>query len=101
MSICCETATMTDAIARKLLKIVDHLMDEHLFQTNSLRQLDWCSDYMLDRRSLRYCKDKQVLRTTEVTEFYWFNNLPNRFHKQQFVTQVEVCNYIYCRFFMS
>ena len=38
MSICCETTTMTDAIARKLLKIVDRLMDEHFFQTNGLRQ---------------------------------------------------------------
>ena len=86
MSICCETTTMTDAIARKLLKIVDRLMDEHFFQTNGLRQLDWCSDDMLDRRSFRYCKDKQVLGTTEVSEFYWFYNSRNRFHKQQFVT---------------
>ena len=46
--------------------------------------LGWCSHYMLDRRSLGYCKDIQVLRTTEVTEFYWFNNSPNRFHEQQF-----------------
>ena len=31
MSICCETLTMTETIARKLLKIVDRLMDEHFF----------------------------------------------------------------------
>ena len=55
---------------------------------------------MLGRKTLRYCKDKQVIRKTEVTEFYWFNNLPNRFNKQQFVTQVEVCNCVFCRFFM-
>ena len=31
MSICCETLTLTETIARKLLKIVDRLMDEHFF----------------------------------------------------------------------
>ena len=36
MTICCETLTMTDKIARKLLKIIDRLMDEHFFQTNAL-----------------------------------------------------------------
>ena len=97
MSICCKTTTMADAIASKLLKIVDRLMDEHFFQTNSLRQLGWCAHYMLGRKT---CKDKQVIRKTEVTEFYWFNNSPNRFNKQQFVTQVEVCNCVFCRFFM-
>ena len=70
MSICCETTTMADAIARKLLKIVDQLMDEHFFQTNGLRQLGWCAHYMLDRRTLKYCKDKQGIRKTEITEFY-------------------------------
>ena len=101
MSICWEKTTMTDVIARKLLKIVDRLMDEHFFQMNGLRQLVWCVHYMLDRRTLRYCKDKQVIRKTEVTEFYWFSKPPNRFNKQQFVTQVEVFNCVFCRFFMS
>ena len=70
MTICCETITMTDEIARKLLKIVDRLMDEHFFQTNGLRQLCWCAHYMLDRRNLRYCKEKQIIRKTEITEFH-------------------------------
>ena len=70
MSICCKTTTITDAIASKLLKIVDRLMDEHFFQTNGLRQLCWCAHYMLDRRNLRYCKEKQIIRKTEITEFY-------------------------------
>ena len=86
MSICWEKTTMTDVIARKLLKIVDRLMDEHFFQTNALRKLGWCSHYMLDRRIPRYCKDKQFFGKTELTEFYWFNNSPKRFYKQQFVT---------------
>ena len=101
MTICCRTTTMTDVIARKLLKIDDQLMDEHFFQANGLRQLGWCSHYMFDRRSLNYCKDKEVFQKTEVTEFYWFTNSPDRFNKQQFVTEVEVCNCLNCRFFMS
>ena len=60
MGICCETTTMTHVLARKLLKLVYQLMDEHFFQTNGLRELGWCSNYMLDRRSLNYYKDKQV-----------------------------------------
>ena len=72
MTICSKTTTMTDVIARKLLKIVDRLIDEHFLQINSLRQLGWCSHYILDRRSLNYFKDKQVFRNTEVIGFYWF-----------------------------
>ena len=59
---------MTDEIARKLLKSVDRLMDEHFFQTNCLRQLGWCAYYMLNRRSLKYIEDKkELLRKTELT----------------------------------
>ena len=86
MTICCETTTMTDVIARKLLKIVDRWMNEHFFQINGLRQIGRCSHDMLDRRSLIYYKEKQVFQKSEVTEFYWFNNLRNRFNKQQIVT---------------
>ena len=76
-------------------------MHEHFFQTNGLRQLGRWAHYMLDRRSLRYCKDKQLIQKTEIKEFCWFNNSPNGFNKQQFLTQVEVCNCVFCRFFMS
>ena len=62
MTICCETTTMTDVIAGKLLKIDDRLIDEHFSQRNGLRQLGWCSHYMLDRRSLNCCKDKEVFQ---------------------------------------
>ena len=55
---------------------------------------------MLDRRSVNYHEDKQVFKKTEIVEFYWLNNSPNRFHKQQFVTEVELCNCMHCRFFM-
>ena len=92
---------MTEAIARKWLKMVDWLMDEHFFQKNGLRELDWCSNYMLDKRIVNYGKDQQVFKKTEIVEFYWFNNSPNSFDKKQFVTEVEVCNCMHCRFFMS
>ena len=103
MSICCQTLTMTETIARKLLKIIDRLMDEHFFQTNGLRELGWCAHYMLDRWSLYYYTEdkKQLLRKTEVTEFYWFNNLPNGASKRQLVTKTDVCNCLYCHFFMT
>ena len=49
MTICCETLTVTKAIAKNLLKIVEWLIEENFFQANGLRQLGWCSNYMLDR----------------------------------------------------
>ena len=100
MSICYESLTMTETIARKLLKLADWLMDEHFFQKNGLREQSWCRNDMLDRRSVNYHEDKQVFKKTEIVEFYWLNNSPNRFHKQQFVTEVELCNCMHCRFFM-
>ena len=70
MSICSEILTMTETIARKLLRMVDWLMDEHFFQKNGLRELGWCSHYMLDRRSVNYDKEKQIFKKTEIVEFY-------------------------------
>ena len=93
MTICYESLTMTETIARKLLKMVDWLMDEYFFQKNDLRELGWCSNYMLDKRSVNYCKDQQVFKKNKTVEFYWFNN-------SQLVTEVEVCNCMHCRFFM-
>ena len=78
--------TITKAVAKNLLKIVERLIEEHFFQANRLRQLGWCSDYMLDRRSLTYRKEQEVIRRTEVTEFYWFNHSPNRFDEQTVLT---------------
>ena len=40
MSICCESLTMTETIAKKLLKLTDWLMDGHFFQKNGLREVD-------------------------------------------------------------
>ena len=52
----------------------------------------------LDRE--KYFKEGQIFKKTEIVEFYWFNNSPNRFHEQQFVIEVEVCNCMHCHFFM-
>ena len=58
-------------------------MDEHFFQNNGLRELGWCSHYMLDRRSYKYHKNKQFSLKNEIVEFYWFNSSPNRFKDQK------------------
>ena len=70
ISICCESLTMTENIARNLLRMVDWLMDEHFFQKNGLRELGWCSHYMSDRRSINYHKEKKIFKKTEIVEFY-------------------------------
>ena len=59
MSICCETSIMTEMIARKLLKLTDRLMDEHFFEKDGLRKLGWCSNFILDRRTHNYHKNKE------------------------------------------
>ena len=100
MSICCESLTMTETIAKKLLKLIDWLMDTNFFPKNGLRELGWCSNNILDKRSVNYHKEEQIFKKTETVEFYWFNNSPNRFLEQQFVTKGEVGNCMHCAFFM-
>ena len=102
MTICCETSIMTKTIAKSLLDIVDLIIKHHFFRTNGLRQPGWCARYMLDRRSLNYCglRNKSP-QTTELIEFYWFNNSPNRSFKQKTVRQVEICNCFHCLLFLK
>ena len=59
MSICYKTSIMTETIARKLLKLTDRLMDEHFFEKDGLRKLGWCSNFILDRRTHNYHKNKE------------------------------------------
>ena len=56
---------------------------------------------MVDSRSINYHKEKKIFKKMKIVEFYWFNNSPNRFNKQQVVSEVEVCNCLHCKFFMS
>ena len=101
ISICSESLTMTETIARKLSRMVDWLMDEHFFSEKWPKRVRLLlSLYMLDRRSVNYDKEKQIFKKTEIVEFYWLNHSPNRFHKQQVVEEVKVCNCLHCRFFM-
>ena len=81
-----------------MLKLTDWLMDKRFLKKNDLRELGLCSHYMLYRRSVKYHKEKQIFKKTQIVEFCWFNNSPNRFHKQQIVTEVEVCNCMHCCF---
>ena len=99
MSICCESPTMNEEYAKSLLRMVVWLMHEHLFQQNGLRELGWCLHYMLDRRTLNY-HNHEFLKKTEVVEFYWFNKSSNRFRNQQTITEVQLSNYMYCKFFI-
>ena len=62
LTICFENKMMNEKIANVLLFKVDWLMDEHFFKKNGLRELGWCSRYLLDRRSLQYHKDQQELK---------------------------------------
>ena len=100
MSICFESLTITETIAKKLLKLTDWLMDKHFYRKNGLKEFARCSNYMLDKRSVNYHKEEQIFKKTEIIEFYFFNNSPNRFHEQQFVTEVEVCNCMHYHFFI-
>ena len=90
MAISCETFALTKVDAKKLLVVVDRLLDEHFFQGNGLLQLGWCSHYMLDRMIQLYPKNGSAARKTEIVEFYWFNYSPNRFDKQRNLSKIEV-----------
>ena len=98
MAICCKTLVLTKVDAKKLLVVVDRLLDEHFFQGNGLLQLGWCSHYMLDRRIQLYPKNESAARKTEIVEFYWFSYSPNRFDKQPNLSKVEVCSCVHCYF---
>ena len=68
------------------------------FQENGLRELGWCSKYLLDRRSVNYHKEKQVYKKTEIVGFYWFNNSPNRFSNKRSVEEFDLCKCMHCYF---
>ena len=94
MYICCEMSTLTTTNARMLLDIVDSSMKKHF--SDGLSQLGWCAHYMLDRRNLDYYNSEKISHTTCLTDFYWFNNSPNRFAKEKTVNQTEICNCCHC-----
>ena len=48
MSLCFENSKLNEKIAKYLLLKIDWLMDDYFFQENGLRELGWCSKYLLD-----------------------------------------------------
>ena len=101
MALCFEIPSMNEKIAKDLLLKIDWLMDEHFFKKNGLRELGWCSKYLLDRRSVNYHKDKQEFKKTEIVEFYWFNSSPDRFNNKTSFSPFALCNCMHCYFFMN
>ena len=69
MSICYKTSIMTETIARKLLKLTDRLMDEHVFEKDGFRKLGRCSNYILDRRTHSYHKNKELKKKLKLLNF--------------------------------
>ena len=59
------------------------------WKKNGLRELGWCSKYLLDRRSVNYLKDQQEFKKTEIVEFYWFSSSPNWFNKKTSFTPFD------------
>ena len=69
MALCFEIPSMDEKIAKDLLSKIDLLMDAHFFLKNGLRELGWCSKYLLYQRSVNYHKDKREFKKTEIVEF--------------------------------
>ena len=57
-------ATPTAEIAREILKNVDEVVDVYYVQTKILREIGWCSSYMLDKRACQ---------SVYLVEFSWLN----------------------------
>lgn len=97
MTIHCESYVLTKVTGKKLLKVVDRLLDEYFFQAGDLHQLGWCSNYMLDKRVMNYPEGSSSnIQKTSIIEFYWFNHSPNMFNKQKRLTEVEVFDCLHC-----
>ena len=94
MAIYCETFVLTAISVKKLLKVIDRMLD----QVSNLLELGWCSCYMMDKRNINYPKDSKFEKTSLV-EFSWFNSSQNRCKNQQTLTEVYICTCINCTFF--
>ena len=75
-------ATPTAEIACEILKNVDEVVDVYYVQTKILREIGWCSSYMLDKR---------VCQSVYLVEFSWLNISRNcRLHKKP----GQQCNFV-------
>ena len=59
--------TPTAKIADNLLKNINEVVDEYFAKTKILREIGWCSNYMLDKR----------FHSVYLIELAWFNILLN------------------------
>ena len=89
MSICFENFALSETSCKKLLQVVDRMLDEYLFKGDSLLELGWCSLHMLDKRIVRYPKGSKIEKTS-IVEFYWFKNR---------VSDKQICDCMSCTFF--
>ena len=63
MEVCCETLFLTEISGKKLLKVIDRMLDGHFFKGNGLLELRWCSRYMMNKRNINYPKDSKTEKT--------------------------------------
>ena len=97
MEVCCKTLFLTEISGKKLLKVIDRMLDGHFFKGNGLLELRWCSRYMMNKRNINYPKDSKSEKNF-IVEFYWFNLSQNRYRNQQVLTEVCICKCINCTF---
>ena len=88
MSLCFKNSKMNENIAKDLLVKIDWFRGAYFFQESGLWELGWCLKFLLDWRSVKYHKEQQVFKKTEIVEFYWFNSSPNRFNKRVLLQQL-------------
>ena len=93
MSLCFEIKETTEEVAKKLLSIVDSILEIHFVQ-NKLGEIGWCIHYILDKRTIVGPMEK-----SNIIEFYWFNSTPKRFNQTRIFERFSFCNCLNCKFF--
>ena len=61
--------------------------------------MGWRVRYVLNRRTINYKKDEDLIRKTEIVEFYWFNFSPNCNPLLETFVPFSLCDCMNCNFF--
>ena len=101
MSLCVKIPQVHEEISRKLFIKIDWILDIYFIHKKKLCEMGWCVRYVLDRRSINLKKDDQLIRKTEIVEFYWYNLSPNRNPLNTSFTPFALCDFMVCSFFKS
>lgn len=101
MSLCVKIPQVHEEISRKLFIKIDWILDIYFIHKKKLCEMGWCVRYVLDRRSINLKKDDQLIRKTEIVEFYWYNLSPNRNPLNTSFTPFALCDCMVCSFFKS